>query len=87
MTIDKSGGSDKIYRLTIRMDEKQYKLAKMLAKYLYQTERIERESINATVNYSLMYLAYVIAKNAEMELMGSDEEDEDIISSTKKITT
>ena len=87
MVGDKSDGSDKIYRLTIRMNEKQYKLTRMLAKYLHQTKRIERESINATVNYSLMYLAYVIAKNSEMELMKSDEEDRDTISSTEEITT
>jgi len=87
MVGDNRDNTNKIHRLTIRMDEKQYKLAKILAKYLYQTKRIERESINATINYSLMYLAYVIAKNAEMELMKSDEEDEDIISSTSEIVT
>jgi len=87
MVDNKNNNSGRTYRITIRMDEKQYKLAKILAKYLHQTKRIERESINATVNYSLMYLAYVIAKNSEMEFMGSDEEDEDIMSSTREITT
>jgi len=69
-TVNKDG----IYRLTVRMNEKQYRLTKTLAKYLYHTGVIERESINATVNYAVLFLADVIAREAEKASISEAEE-------------
>lgn len=55
----------KIYQISVRLPEKERLLAEKLAKYLHEHELIERPSINEAVRYSLMYLAYVIAKQAE----------------------
>jgi len=63
---------EKIYRITVRMPEKERLLAEKLAKYLHEHELIKKPSINEAVRYSLMYLAYVIAEQARSDIRGGD---------------
>ena len=63
---------EKIYRITVRMPEKERQLAEKLAEYFHEHGLIKRPSINEVVRYSLMYLAYVIAKQARSDVQGGD---------------
>jgi len=56
---------EKVYRITIRLTEKERELAEKLAKLLYEYKLIKNASINEAVRYSLMYLGYVIAQQAK----------------------
>ncbi|RLD17598.1 MAG: hypothetical protein DRI33_04905 [Caldiserica bacterium] len=62
----------KIYRITIRIPEKEHLLTEKLAKYLHEHELIKKPSINEVVRYSLMFLAYVIAKQVRSDVQGGD---------------
>lgn len=63
---------EKIYRITIRLPEKERQLAEKLANYLYEYKLIKKPSINEVVRYSIMYLGYVIAQQAKSENEGGD---------------
>ena len=69
---DKEKGEEKIYRITIRLPEKERQLAEKLANYLYEYELIKKPSINEVVRYSIMYLGYVVAQQAKVETKGGD---------------
>ena len=63
---------EKIYRITVRMPEKERQLAEKLAEYFHEHGLIKRPSINEVVRYSLMYLAYVVTKRARSDIQGGD---------------
>ena len=63
---------EKIYRITIRLPEKEHQLAEKLANYLYEYKLIRKPSINEVVRYSIMYLGYVVAQQAKVETKGGD---------------
>jgi len=66
----KEKGEEKIYRITIRLPEKERQLAEKLANYLYEYKLIKKPSINEVIRYSIMYLGYVIAQQAKAEVGG-----------------
>ena len=55
---------EKKVSLVIRLTEKEHELAKVLAEYLHKNDLIDKPTINSTVRYSLVYLAYAIEQNA-----------------------
>jgi len=50
--------------VVIRLTEKEHELAKVLAEYLHKNDLIDKPTLNSTVRYSLVYLAYAIEQNA-----------------------
>jgi len=63
---------EEIRQIHVRLSEKQYQLAKKLAKYLYEYKLIERPSINEVMRYSLMYLAWKVSGGDKSGISGGD---------------
>jgi len=58
---------EKIYRLTIRLPEKEHELAKVLAKYLHERGALEKDSINELVRWSILAVGYSLKQQFESE--------------------
>jgi len=66
----------KMCQILVRLPKKERLLAEKLAKYLYEYKLIERPSINETARYSLMFLAYAIARQTENDTPRGDTGEE-----------